>query len=328
MLRAKGPSMVLVGGVISLELGLMLSKLGQATGARICVETFPTRVSRGAGSAELEKMPYLAEQAIEFVRDVENLVLIGASSPVSFFAYPNVPSTIPTNDCRVLSLASPGDDSLWCVEQLLNAVGGESATPRCHAKAVPELPTGTLDAGTLAQSLAHLLPENAIVVDDGATSSPAAYLATASAAPHDWLSLTGGAIGFGLPSALGAAVACPDRKVICLEGDGSAMYTIQSLWSMARERLDVTVVIFNNRKYNILELEFARTGARGGSPGPKAAGMLDIGNPGMDFVSMAQGMGVSASRAASAEEFSRQFADAMSRPGPHLIDAAVPAFKL
>jgi acetolactate synthase-1/2/3 large subunit len=123
---------------------------------------------------------------------------------------------------------------------------------------------------------------------------------------------------------VGAAIACPERKVICLEGDGSAMYTIQALWTMARENLDVTVVIFNNRKYSILELEFGRTGARGGKPGPKAASMLNIGSPDMDFVAIARGMGVQAERATTAEEFNALFAAAMAAPGPHLIDALVP----
>ena len=147
---------------------------------------------------------------------------------------------------------------------------------------------------------------------------------TAKSRPHDWLNLTGGSIGWGLPAAVGAAVACPERKVLCLEGDGSAMYTIQSLWTMARENLDVTVVIFNNRKYSILELEFGRTGARGGTPGPKAASTLAIGSPDLDFVALARGMGVAAQRATTAEEFNAGLATALAEPGPYLIDAMVP----
>jgi acetolactate synthase-1/2/3 large subunit len=176
----------------------------------------------------------------------------------------------------------------------------------------------------VAVSLTALLPETAVVVDEGITSGLACFPMMATAQPHDWLNQTGGAIGWGLPAAVGAAIACPDRQVLCLEGDGSAMYTIQSLWTMAREHLDVTVVIFNNRKYSILELEFARTGARGGIPGPKAASTLDIGSPDMDFVSMAQGMGVRASRATTAEEFNTQLQAAFATRGPHLIDAIVP----
>jgi acetolactate synthase-1/2/3 large subunit len=168
------------------------------------------------------------------------------------------------------------------------------------------------------------MPENAIVVDEANTSGMSMYPMTAQARPHDWLNLTGGSIGWGLPAAVGAAIACPDRKVISLEGDGSAMYTIQSLWTMARENLDITVVIFNNSKYSILELEFSRTGARGGKPGPNAASLLDISNPDMDFVAMAQGMGVQASRATTAEEFNAQFEQAVNSKGPRLIEAIVP----
>ena len=328
MLKSDKSTMILVGGVITQDLGLQLGKLGEAFGVRICVETFPTRIRRGSGSAVLEKLPYLAEMAIDFMKDVENLVLIGASAPVSFFAYPNVPSEIPSKDCSVLALAETGDDLLNCVEQLLSSLDAESATPTCHPYQVPELPKGELNAMSASQSISHLLPENAIIIDEGATSSFMTYPLTANAAPHDWLALTGGSIGFGLPAAIGAAIACPDRKVVALEGDGSAMYTIQALWTMAREELDVTVVIYNNQKYHILALEFARTGARGGKPGPKAANMLDIGSPDLDFVAMAQGMGVKATRATTAEEFNEQFAAAMSTPGPHLIDAMVPPLQL
>jgi acetolactate synthase-1/2/3 large subunit len=328
MLRSGKPSMVLAGGDISLELGRLLNSLALKSGSRVCVETFPTRIRRGAGSAKLEKLPYLAEYAIAFMQDVENLVLIGAQSPVSFFAYPNVPSVITADHCNILSLAAPGDDLLHCAKELLAALGGAAVAPECYAHAVSELPTGELSAQTIAQSISHLLPDNAVVVDEGATSSLVCYPVTASAAPHDWLSLTGGSIGFGLPCAVGASIACPHRKVVCMEGDGSAMYTIQSLWTMARENLDVTVVIFNNSKYNILELEFARTGARGGSPGPKASSMLDIGNPLMDFVAIAQGMGVMATKAGSAEEFNREFAAAMSATGPRVIEAMVPPVRI
>ncbi len=165
-----------------------------------------------------------------------------------------------------------------------------------------------------------------MVVDEAITSGIACYPITATAQPHDWLSLTGGAIGWGLPAAVGAALGAPERKIVALEGDGSAMYTIQSLWTMVRENLDVTVVIFNNRKYSILELEFARTGARGGKPGEKASSTLDIGSPDMDFVAMANGMGMNATRATTAEEFNAQFEAAMENRGPCLIDAVIPTF--
>ena len=325
MLSSGAPTMVLVGGTrITSEMSVLLGRLGAATGARVCLETFPTRVARGAGRAKLEKLPYLAEMAIEHLSGVENLILLGAKSPVSFFAYPNVPSVLQPASCQELQLAGPDDDIAGCLAELVSALGANDVAPRLNEHTVPELPQGKLDVPTLAQIFSVLLPENAVVVDDAGTATLACYPATENALPHDWLTLTGGSIGFGLPCAVGAAIASPERRIVCLEGDGSAMYTIQALWTMARENLDVTVVVFNNQKYSILELEFMRTGARGGVPGPQAASMLEIGNPAMDFVSMALGMGVSASRATTAEEFTQQFTHAVQQSGPHLIEAVVP----
>ncbi|MFT5482072.1 MAG: acetolactate synthase-1/2/3 large subunit [Halieaceae bacterium] len=329
MLSSGAPSMVMIGGKeVTAEMGVMLGRLAEATGARVCLETFPTRVARGAGRGKLEKLPYLAEYAVEHLSGVENLILLGAKSPVSFFAYPGVASVLPPSDARQLLLASPDEDISTCLRELVKAVGADEVEPQLNVRAVPKLPQGELDVPAIAQSLAVLMPNDAVVVDDAGTATLVCYPATETAAPHDWLALTGGSIGFGLPCAVGTALASPQRKTICLEGDGSAMYTIQSLWTMARENLDVTVVIFNNHKYRILELEFLRTGARGGVPGPKAASMLDISNPGMEFVSLAKGMGVTASRATTADEFNQQFADAMSGTGPCLIEAIVPPLSL
>jgi len=324
-IRSAKSCMLMIGGrEVDTQRGLMLSRIGKASGARASTDTFPTRVARGAGTADIERLPYLAELAIDHIKDVELLILIGAKAPVSFFAYPNVPSAIAAPGCEEFVLASPDEDIDHLLEALLERLDAVDVAPDIHPLDIPELPSGALDANTVAVSLTALLPEGAIVVDEGITSGLACFPTMATAQPHDWLNQTGGAIGWGLPAAVGAAIACPDRKVLCLEGDGSAMYTIQSLWSMARENLDVTVVIFNNKKYSILELEFARTGARGGKPGPRAASTLDIGSPDMDFVSMAQGMGVNATRATTAEEFNDQLQAAFATRGPHLIDAIVP----
>lgn len=324
LLAGGSKTMILVGGAeVSYEIGLLLSQLARHCGVRICLETFPSRVRHGAGAAQLERLPYLAEMAIDHLKEVDNLILLGAASPVSFFAYPNVPSTLSAQQCHEMELAKPGDDLQTCLQSLIEHLGAGDAEPVLNAAAPPEPATGALNAASLAQSFAHYLPEDAIVVDEGATSTMVCFPFAAGAAQHDWLNLTGGSIGYGLPCAVGAAIACPDRKVICFDGDGSAMYTIQSLWTMAREQLDITVVICSNRKYNILELEFARTEARGGKPGPKAASMLNIGEPDMDFVAMAQGMGVEASRAATIDEFNVQFAAAMQSKGPRLIDALI-----
>jgi len=326
MLQSGANTMVMIGGVEVTEKHMaMLGRLGKATGARVSTDTFPPRIARGAGTARLERLPYLAELAIDHIKDVENLILVGCKSPVSFFAYPNVPSVIAPPGCEELALATPGDDIDACLADLLAAVGAADVEAPVHELQLPELASGALDVAAVGAAFAHYLPENAIVADEGITSGIYCHAFSETARRHDWLNQTGGSIGFGLPVAVGAAVACPDRKVVCLEGDGSAMYTIQALWTMAREELDVTTVIFSNRKYSILELEFSRTGARGGVPGPKAASMLDIGKPDMDFVAMAQGMGVAATRATTAEEFNEQFAAAMARKGPCLIDAVIPS---
>ncbi|MEH6583739.1 MAG: acetolactate synthase large subunit [Halioglobus sp.] len=325
-LQSGGNCMLMIGGrEVDVQRGLMMSRIGKACSARASTDTFPTRVARGAGSADIERLPYLAELAIDHIKDVEHLILIGAKAPVSFFAYPNVPSAIAPEACEQFVLATPDEDIDHVLEALLEALDAVDSVPSVHPLDIPELPTGVLDANSVAVALTALLPEGAIVVDEGITSALACFPMMATAQPHDWLNQTGGAIGWGLPAAVGAAIACPKNKVLCLEGDGSAMYTIQSLWTMAREQLDITVVIFNNRKYSILELEFARTGARGGTPGPKAASTLDIGTPDMDFVAMAQGMGVNATRATTAEEFNVQLQAAFASGGPHLIDAIVPS---
>ncbi len=327
LLRSGKPTMLMIGGRdIDTERGLMLSRIGKAAGARVCTETFPARVARGAGTAVIDRLPYLTEMAVEHMKEIENLILIGAKPPVSFFAYPNLPSAIAPEACTEFVLATVNEDIDQVLGALLEKLDAIDVEPDVHPLTLPDLPSGDLDVMACGAAIANLLPENAVVVDEGITSSIGCFPLTITAQPHDWLNLTGGAIGWGLPAGVGAALGAPGRKVVCLEGDGSAMYTISALWTMARENLNVTVVIFNNRKYSILELEFARTGARGGTPGPKAASTLDVGSPNMDFVALATGMGVAATRATTAEEFNQQFEAAMQSPGPHLIDAMVPTF--
>jgi acetolactate synthase I/II/III large subunit len=326
-LRASSNCMIMVGGgtEVTKERGLKASQIANACGARLCTDVFPTRVARGEGTAKIERLPYLAEIAIDSLKDLDQLVLIGAKAPVSFFAYPDVPSAIAPDTCDQFVLATHEQDIDQVLDGLIGLLEAGSATPETFSLALSEAPSGSLNVNTAAMAVARHLPEGAVIVDEAITSGIAIVPLTATARRHEWLNQTGGSIGWGLPAAVGAAVACPNRKIVCLEGDGSAMYTIQALWTMAREELDVTVVIFNNRKYSILEMEFARTGARGGIPGPNAASMLAIGQPDMDFVSMAQGMGVRASRATTAEEFNDQFEKAMHESGPRLIDALVPS---
>jgi len=325
MLQSGKKCLILVGGrEITADQGLQLGRVSKATGARICSEVFPAKLARGAGTVAMERLPYFIEQAVEHLKEIEYLILIGAAPPVSFFAYPNSPSTADSDACEQFVLAESNDDIDGVLNTLVTKLGATAETPDVFPLQLPPLPKGPLTAQTAALAITHFLPENAIVVDEAVTSGLPIYPTTVTARPHDWLCLTGGSIGWGLPASIGAALACPDRKVLCLEGDGSAMYTIQSLWTMARENLDVLVVIFNNRKYAILEFEFHKTGARGGVPGEKAANSLAIGSPDIDFVSIAKGMGVSATRATTSEEFNSQMEAAINTPGPHLIDAIVP----
>jgi acetolactate synthase-1/2/3 large subunit len=255
---------------------------------------------------------------VDTLKDVEHLILVGTKPPVSFFAYPGKPSWMTAEGCQIHTLVHPHEDGVGALEALAEALGAPKE-PQGRAELMkPEVPTGALDQFTAGAIIARFLPENAIISDESATSGIGALLSTANAAPHDHLGLTGGSIGQGLPVSIGAAVACPDRKVVCLHGDGGAMYTLQSLWTQARERLDVTTVIFANRSYAILNIELMRVGAE--NPGPKALSMLDLGNPDLNWVSLAHGMGVEASRAETVQDFAEQFAYAMKAKGPHLIE--------
>jgi acetolactate synthase-1/2/3 large subunit len=280
------------------------------TGHRMVCETFPTRLQRGAGIPPIDRLAYLAEFAAMQLEGIKHLVLVDAKSPVSFFAYPGKASDLVPEGCEVSALAP---DALL---QLADPSVDVALAPASR----PERPTGALTAATMAAALGALMPEGAIVSDEANTAGLYAPGATAGCPPHDWLCLTGGAIGQGLPVAVGAAVACPDRKVIALEADGSAMYTIQSLWTMARESLDVVTVLYNNRAYDVLNMELGRVGAAG----ERAKEMFDLSTPALDFVALATGMGVPASRATTAEEFTIALEKALNEPGPALIEALIP----
>jgi acetolactate synthase-1/2/3 large subunit len=312
---------ILVRGQALQAQGLMAAaRVAAATGCRVMCDTFAPRLDRGAGLPAVERIPYFAEQIVEFFKDVDRLVLVGAKPPVAFFAYPDKPSWCLPQGCQIHYLAHDHQDGVGALEALAEAVGGSTAQPALAALARPPAPSGKFNAYTVGQAIAGLLPEGAILSDDGATSSGGVLAATAGCPPHSHLALTGGAIGQGLPLAVGAAVARPDSKVVCLTGDGSGLYTLQALWTMAREQLDVTTVVFANRSYKILNVELGRVGAEGG---PKALAMLDLSNPDMDWTKLAAGLGVEASRAETIEQFTAQFADAMRQPGPRLIEAVI-----
>jgi len=322
VLGSDEPVVLLLGHHGTRETALLAAdRIRQATGAKLFAETFPTRIERGAGLPAVERLGYLAEQVQWQLSGVKHLILAGTRAPVSFFAYPGKASELTPEDCQVHTLAGLGDDIAGALEHLADIVAPQ-AKPMLAEPSRPVLPTGALTPQNWAEVIGALLPEGAIISDEANTSGLLIPMTTAGAPRHDVLTLTGGAIGQGLPVATGAAVACPDRPVICLQADGSAMYTISALWTMARENLDVTTVILSNRSYAILRMELQRVGAQGGE---KAGQWLDLSRPDMDFVSMATGMGVPASRATTAEELAEQFSRALAEPGPHLIEAMVPS---
>ncbi len=325
VLRSGEPTVILIGGDATRSPGLAAAvRVGEATGAQVLCETFPTRLERGAGIPSVERLAYFAEAAQEQLAGAAHLVVAGTASPVSFFAYPGKPSNLVPADCDVHVLA-PHVGAGAALERLADDLAA-GITAALAPSAPPELPTGHLDAFAVTAVVGALLPEGAIIVDESNTAGIGLAAATGGAAPHDVLTLTGGAIGYGLPAAVGAAIAAPGRPVLSLQADGSAMYTISALWTQARENLDVTTVILNNGAYDILRIELQRVGAdSAAAPGPKALELLDLGSPTIDFVKIAEGMGVPARRATTIEEFAAALAEAFRETGPHLIEAVVPS---
>ncbi len=310
---------LLMNGYISAERAALTDRIAQHTGARVVMDTFVGRVQRGAGRAEVARLPYFGEQAAEVLAGTQHLILLSTQAPVTFFAYPDKPNWLTPEGCALHTLVERDEDIDGALQALVEAVGATAAAAELVPLQIPELPSGTLNPMNLGAALAHYFPENAVVVDEGGTCGGGCSIATRTVAPHDWLMLTGGSIGYGLPCATGAAVACPDRRVICLQADGGGMYTNQALWTQAREKLDVTTIIFANQKYSILQIEFGRVGAH--NPGPKAMSMLDLSNPELNWVSLANGMGVPAWRVHTVEEFVSALQASLATSGPSLIEA-------
>ncbi len=322
-IRKGSRTIILLGADAVRDANLALaSGIAAKTGARIMGRTSLPRMERGVGRIELPRVPYYVDQALEALKDAETIVLIGADDPVSFFGYPERPSRMAPPNAAVLTLATPAHDIPDALARLADAVGASAKDAiRIAQPANASLPRGALTPEKAAAIIAALLPEGAIVVDESVSNARVTGPALASAAPHDMLQLTGGAIGIGPPMALGAAVACKDRKVVNLEADGSAMYTLQALWSQARARSEVVTVIWANRAYAILRGELANVGAH--NPGRKALDMISLEEPALDWVKLAGGMGVPAKRAATAEEFASAFRSALAERGPFLIEAVI-----
>ena len=319
LFRKGNPSAILMDGTALCDEGLALgNRIANHTGATLYCDTFPKRLARGAGRAKINRLPYFGEAIMDKLKDLKHFILVDAKPPVSFFAYPGKPSWLIPDGCTIHTLAEPTQDSIQALNDLAAELNAPESSLTVYEQQPLDLPTGKLDITSVAQAVGALMPENAIISDESNTSGIMFLPMTKGAPKHDWLFLTGGSIGQGLPLSVGASIACPDRKVICLEADGSAMYTIQALWTMAREHLEVTTIIFSNRSYAILQVEFARVGVK--DLGKNAKSVMSLNNPDLDFVKLAEGMGVKATRSTTADEFVEQFKEAMSIRGPRLIE--------
>ena len=321
VLRAGERTLLLLGGQACSEAGLELAgRIAAATGCAVMSEFAVARQARGAGRVVAPRVPYAPDAAAAALAGYRTILLVGTGEPVSFFAYPGKRGRQSAPGTRFVELASPEGDLAGTLEALADALGARSLAPAGVAAPLDAAaPEGAMTLENIGRVVAAVLPANAIVVDESVSSGRGFGAPTAGAAPHDWLTVCGGAIGFGLPCAIGAAVAAPDRKVLVLEGDGSAMYTVQSLWTMARQGLDVTILVFANRAYRILQGEYAGVGA--GTPGPRATDMLSLDRPAIDWVALARSMGVDGGRATDLGGLARELSRGFASGGPYLVEA-------
>ena len=320
-LRNGKPTVLLLSGVaLRAEALAAADRIAQATGAQLLTQQSNGRIERGAGRVAIERVPYVVDLAVKALAHVQQMILIGAKAPVGFFAYPGKPSVQTPPDCDIVALAEAGDDLRGALEWLADELGAPRAA-RVEPLRPPAPATGALNGDKAMATVASMLPENAIVIDESISAGRNSFHLTKNAPPHDYLQLTGGAIGLGMPMAAGAAIACPDRKVVSLQADGSAMYTIQALWTQARENLDIVTVLFANRSYSVLHAELRGVGA--GEAGRNARRMLDLDNPVLNFATIAAGMGMESCRVTTCEELATALRGALARRGPYLIEAVV-----
>lgn len=322
MLQSSAPTAILLAGNALHGKGLIIAgRIAAATSAKLLAPYPYTRIERGAGSPIVERIPYVLEQAVEQLKDFRQLLLVGAAAPVAYFASPGKNSILTPAECQILALASPGEDCAGALEALAEALPLRGARTLAEKAERPVAPDGEITLPGLAAAVGAVLPENAIVVDESMTSGRSMMTATRGCPPHDFLANTGGSIGIAMPLAVGAAVASPARRVLCLSADGSGMYTAQALWTMAREGLKVTTVIFANRDYAVLKREFSNLGI--GKPGPRALDLFEIGRPDLDWVSLAKAMGVPSTRVVSLEAFTKALREGFTSEGPTLIEVVL-----
>lgn len=296
----------------------LAGKVAAGTGCRLGSQFFTARIERGTGRVPLERIPYAVAQGSAFLAGFRHLVTLETKEPVAFFSYPDKPSLLKAPGTLVHNLAEPEENSEAALEMLVEALGLGGTAPRLQERIDTPAPQGALTPLSIAHALAAALPENAILVDESLTTGRESMGHTMGARPHDLINNLGGSIGYGTPVATGAALACPDRRTFCMVGDGSAMYTIQSLWTQAREGLPVTTIIFANNSYAILKAEYSNMGA--GTPGPQALAMIDIDRPTIDWVAMAKSMGVPGISVSTAEDFHAAMVRSADAEGPVLIE--------
>jgi acetolactate synthase I/II/III large subunit len=309
---------LMTGSALTAEALALAEQIAGKTGCKVMGQTYHPRMARGQGRFSIDRIPYVIELALPILKNFKHIVLVEANDPVAFFAYPNKPSMLKAEGTDVHRMTSWGENSVAALEALAGAIGAKPSDVKPQKLMELTKPTGALTHASIAQAIAMAIPENAIIVDESITTGRGFFPPTAAARPHDWLQNMGGSIGFSTPVATGAAVACPDRKVICMVGDGSAMYTIQSLWTQAREGLNVLTIVFANRIYQILRGEFDGVGA--GAPGQRAMDMLKIDGPTLDFVALAKGMGVPARSVDNVDDFVKALAEGVADKGPRLIE--------
>ena len=323
VLTDKSNCMLFLGGEFLDEESLnMAAKIATKTGARLGTETFRKRQRRGQSIPVVEPLPYFSEMAEDFLMGIESIVFVGSKPPVSFFAYPDKKSYLSPENSNLVQLATYEQDGRKALESLCEMLNAKEISEEFLPSPTNPSPlNGELNPAHVGSLIGELLPEEAIVSDEAATSGFAVYPNTWNSKPHDWLSLTGGSIGQGLPLATGAAIACPDRPVVCLHGDGGAMYTIQSLWTQARESLNVTNIIFSNRAYAILKVELDRVGAL--QTGDRAQSLFSLENPDINWTSLGKSLGVESFTTLTVEDFRKVFSTAVKEPGPSLIEVRI-----
>ena len=318
VLRRKEPALLVLFGQALSEAGLVAAnRVAQVSGATLRTPTQVSRMARGRGRVPVDRIPYAVDAALKVLAGFKHVILAGAKVPTGFFAYPGKPSLMAPPDALTHVLARPEQDAVAALDALADELGAPQQVAIAAGEPKPQLGQGPFEPVAFASTLAALLPENCIVAEDAVTSGRALFAPTFNAAPMDWLQNTGGAIGHAFPCATGAAIACPGRKVVCLQADGAGMYSLQALWTQAREKLDVVNVVFANRIYKILYGELVSVGAK---PGRASNELFDLARPELDWVKLAAGMGVEATRVETLEGFADVFKSACGRRGPFLIE--------